>query len=166
MSEQPEYASLAQTAWENATTCVGWEAPAAPEVRISDQDCGENFVGCAHLEGHQLSSINIEPGGLRPASQVMAHEIAHAWFAGPPGLAEGGAQLLADCILAAEPDWPAISQSTEPPKVGTFDLRTWKNRDDSDATREGDQVAYLLVAQVMTVIPMSELPLVSTSWAA
>lgn len=102
VADDPGDTAVARLAWDAAVECTGWEPPHRPTVPIERGYVPGGYLGRALHDGG-LSLIELSVDSER-ADEVIVHEVAHAWVSdGPTALAEGRAELLADCMTRRRP---------------------------------------------------------------
>lgn len=168
-ASDPALQAATEAAWTEAVACVGWAAPTADAVPVVLGDPGPDRAGRAIFEEDVLQRVILRPDLADPEKaalrdRVLAHELAHAWFAGPPALAEGGAQVLTRCVLGRLPGRSDPGPPGPLPEGTAVDLHTWANDDHDGSNPVGYRAAHALAEQLVQVIPLGELPLATTSW--
>ncbi|MFT4625988.1 MAG: hypothetical protein ACI8PZ_004659 [Myxococcota bacterium] len=148
--DDPGDARVAAHAWSAAIECTGWEAPHQPHVAIERGYVPGGYLGRAfHDDG--LSLIEISAGDAR-IDEVIVHEVAHAWVSsGPTTLAEGRAELLADCITRRRPGVAPLQWDDGRDLTAMPDLEGWSTGHAHGPMVLGDARtdAYLGAARLM-----------------
>ncbi|MCB9679309.1 MAG: hypothetical protein H6737_29665 [Alphaproteobacteria bacterium] len=131
VAAEPVDAEVARGAWDAAVACTGWEPEAADEVRIERGNVPKGFLGLASTdERGRLYRIELDATDGR-SSEVIVHEVAHAWVSeGPTALVEGRAELLADCMVHERPGLAPLQWDDGRELVSMPDLRSWRAADD------------------------------------
>lgn len=121
----PDDVRIADRAWSAAIQCTGWEGHAHPRVRIERGLVRHGFRGLASADDDGMYRIELDRDD--PAlSEVIVHEVAHAWVSeGPTALVEGRAELLADCIVHHAPGIAPLQWDDGRELPNLPDLRGW-----------------------------------------
>ncbi|MEQ1571570.1 MAG: hypothetical protein ABMA64_38435, partial [Myxococcota bacterium] len=117
---------LATAAWGAAVACTGRDGAALDEVSIERKTVPGNYLGVARTDAlGRLYRIDLNTGDAR-LSEVLVHEVSHAWVSdGPVALVEGTAELIADCIVERLPGLAPLQYDDGRDLSGLPDLRTW-----------------------------------------
>ena len=121
----PADVRVAERAWSAATACTGWEGRAHADVLIERGLVRHGFRGLASED--EAGMYRIELDANDPSlSEVIVHEVAHAWVSsGPTALVEGRAELLADCIVHQAPGIAPLQWDDGRALPNLPDLRAW-----------------------------------------
>lgn len=124
---EAEDVRIAERAWQAATACAGRPGRAAPEVELVRKTNPLDYLGVAHTdEGGTLWRIDLNADADRQR-EVVVHEVTHAWVSeGPVALVEGSAELLADCVVRADPGLAPLQFDDGRDLVGLPDLTSWR----------------------------------------
>jgi hypothetical protein len=149
----PAHVETARAAWEAATECAGWEAPAHDVVQIRQGYVSGGWSGGAWVDDDGLYRIEVSLDGI---DRAIVHEIAHAWATyGPPTLTEGRADLLADCVVSRVPGLAPYDPDPGTELTAMPDLRRWGNPHDDHGLVDIDSArrdAYLGSARLARVL--------------
>lgn len=150
-AEHERDAGIALAAWGAGLECTGWEGHAHPSVQMVRRKIPGDYLGLAYHDDEGLYRIDLDPTAHR-IEEVIVHEVAHAWVSsGPPALAEGRTELLADCIVRRRPGLAPLQWDDGRDVNAMPSLLTWSNRNDHGPAMLADvrTDAYLGAARLM-----------------
>jgi hypothetical protein len=146
----PGDVAVAREAWSAAIECTGWEAAHKPQVPIERGYVPGGYLGRAfHDGGLSLIELSADDGRV---DEVIVHEVAHAWVSdGPTALAEGRAELLADCMVRHRPGLAPLQWDDGRELSAMPDLKTWSTAQGDGPAIHGDARtdAYLGAARLV-----------------
>ena len=125
VARNPSDARLAAAAWEGASQCTGWDAASHARVTVERGFVVGAYLGRAFWDHEGLYRIELDDAAR---DEVLVHEVAHAWVTGgPPALAEGRAELLADGSVRAKPGTVPLQWDDGRYLALMPDLKQWVN---------------------------------------
>jgi hypothetical protein len=147
----PQDAKIARIAWQAATECTGRQGVAHPEVTLARGTVRGGYLGLAHHDEQGLFHIELDATEER-LTEVIVHEVAHAWVSdGPTALKEGRTELLADCVVTRRPGLAPLQWDDGHELHRMPDLKSWSNNFDHGPSISADvrTDAYLGAARLV-----------------